>query len=89
MAKQASQTIISSKDTRHIYQWLALLSAAIWGAGFAFQKSAMEVLTPFAFSSLRMATGGVVILALILCIERAGLKQVTQTDNGSILPLPQ
>ncbi len=45
---------------------MLLLVAAMWGAGFTAQRSAMESMGPFTFNAARYAIGAAVILPLIL-----------------------
>ncbi|MCD7898037.1 MAG: DMT family transporter, partial [Planctomycetaceae bacterium] len=45
-----------------IGEGVLLLTAALWGFSFIFQRRAMENLTPFAYMGIRFALGGAVLL---------------------------
>lgn len=44
---------------------LLLLTAAIWGIAFVFQRTAMDHIGPFTFNALRFALGALVMLVII------------------------
>jgi len=51
---------------------LLLLTAGIWGFGFAAQRSGMEHVGPFAFNGIRFILGSLSLLPLILIRQKAG-----------------
>lgn len=51
---------------------MLLLVAALWGAGFAAQRAAMESMGPFTFNAARYAIGAVLVACLLLIVRKAG-----------------
>ena len=82
-----SPVSVTEKDTKPLYGRLALLSAALWGAGFAFQKDAMDSLPPLAFTSIRLFLAVAVILLMTFMFDRSALKgQWKQVMRAAIVP---
>ncbi len=56
-----------------ISESLLLLTAAIWGFAFVFQRTAMDHIGPFTFNALRFAIGALVMLGIVTARDiRAG-----------------
>lgn len=51
---------------------MLLLVAALWGAGFAAQRAAMESMGPFTFNAARYAIGAVLVACLLPLVRKAG-----------------
>jgi len=60
---------------------LLLLTAAIWGFGFAAQRSGMEYVGPFAFNGIRFILGSVSLLPLIF------LRRKLSGYGSSVMPI--
>ena len=49
---------------------LLVLTAALWGAAFVAQSTAMDAIGPFTFNGVRMLIGSLVLLPLIWVMKQ-------------------
>ena len=63
---------------------LLLLTAAIWGIAFVFQRTAMDHIGPFTFNALRFALGALVML-VIMGVRRQNGRRRGLTGRRALL----
>ena len=69
---------------------LLVLTAALWGAAFVAQSTAMDKIGPFTFNGIRMFIGSLVLVPLILVLNKLdkrkpGYKPMTKADHKVLL----
>jgi len=77
----------TARDQRSllISESLLLLTAAIWGFAFVFQRTAMDHIGPFTFNALRFAIGALVMLGIVSVRDR---RASARPDVPAVAPSP-
>ena len=61
-----------------------LIAAIIWGSAFVAQRMSFDAIGPFLFTGLRFLLGALVVLAMIVCVRRPALAELTRCGpNGA------
>ncbi len=67
-----------------ISESLLLLTAAIWGFAFVFQRTAMDHIGPFTFNALRFAIGALVMLGIVTVRDARARARVDAVTDSSL-----
>ncbi|MEA3128377.1 MAG: hypothetical protein QOF46_172 [Paraburkholderia sp.] len=64
-----------------------LIAAMIWGSAFVAQRLSLDAIGPFLFTGLRFLLGALVVLAMIVCVRRSALEELSKREPGGVREL--